>query len=164
MLRNWNYILYSTWKLLSLINIKLIEKPLFGILSIVPFFNKRIKNGKGAHRKVLDDKIIGFNIAYAKSCMFFSTILIYTILSLYIVHFLEFEVRDNLKYWFIIVIVLTYLTNQTLSLGNDKYLKYFAEFDNLSNGEPIYLLAILFHLSILIFTSISIHLTVGYNL
>jgi len=78
-------------------------------------------------------------------------------------YFLQLEVGDNLHYWFIGVVVLSYLTNQVLSWGNDKYLKYFAEFDNINEKTKIYLPAILFHVGVLLFTALSVHWTIGYN-
>lgn len=163
MQRVWNYFLYSTWKLLCYAGVNLIERPLFKVLSIVPFFRKNIEKGKGRHRRIVDDRSFSFNIAFAYGYMFFTTMVIYTIIFLYLVHYFQIEVGDNLYYYFIAVAISSYLTNQILSWHNDKYLKYFTEFDRLNNKRKDYLSAVLFHLGVFLFAALSIHWTVGYD-
>tara|TARA_B100001093_G_C26585566_1_gene909244 strand:+ start:374 stop:868 length:495 start_codon:yes stop_codon:yes gene_type:complete len=163
MQRTWNYLLYSTWRILCHVGLHLIEKPLIKVFSIIPFFRKNIEKGKEVHRKIVDDRNLSFSIAFAYSYMFYTTMIIYTIIFLYLFFFFQIEVGDNLRYWFYVVVVLSYCTNQILSWRNDKYLKYFAEFDNLNDKAKIYLPAVLFHLGVFLFAALSIHWTIGYN-
>jgi hypothetical protein len=141
----------------------LIENPLGRVLGIVPFFRKNLEKGKDEHRKIMDNRNLSFNIAFAFSYMFFTTMFIYAVIFLYLGYFLQLEVGENLRYWFIAVVVLSYLTNQILSWKNDRYLKYFTEFDSVNDKIKIYLPAILFHVGVLLFTALSVHWTVGYN-
>jgi hypothetical protein len=159
----WNYFLYSTWMILCLSSKKIIEKPLSSILRIVPFFRKNFEKGKSEHRKVMDNKYLSFNIAFSFGYMFFTTMIIYTTIFLYLFFFLQIEVGDGLHYYFIAVVVLSYLTNQILSWHNDKYLKYFTEFDGLKNKTKVYLSAVLFHLGVFVLAALSVHWTVGYD-
>jgi len=163
MQRTWNYIFYSTWKLLCVSSQNLIEKPLGKVLSIVPFFRKNLKKGKKVHRRIMDSRHLSFNIAFSFGYMFFTTMIIYAIIFMYLGYYLKLEVGDKLYYWFIAVVILSYLTNEILSWRNDKYLKYFAEFDSINKKSMIYLPAVLFHLGVIVFAVLSIHWTVGFN-
>lgn len=163
MQRAWNYLFYSTWRLLCVSSKILIENPLSKVLSIFPFFRKNLKKGKEDHRRIMDNRNLSFNIAFAFGYMFFTTMIIYTIIFLYLCFFLQIEVGERLYYYFIAVAILSYLTNQILSWSNDKYLKYFSEFDSINNNKKVYLIAILFHLGIFLFAYMSIYLTIGYN-
>lgn len=163
MQRTWNYIFYSTWKLLCVSSQNLIEKPLGKVLSIVPFFRKNLKKGKKVHRRIMDSRNLSFNIAFSFGYMFFTTMIIYAIIFMYLGYYLKLEVGDKLYYWFIAVVILSYLTNEILSWRNDKYLKYFAEFDSINKKSMIYLPAVLFHLGVIVFAVLSIHWTVGFN-
>jgi len=162
MQRIWNYLLYSTWRLLCYMSINLIERPLFKVLSVFSFFRKNIEKGKETHRKVMDNRNLSFNIAFAFGYMFFTTMFIYATIFLNVGYFFQLEVGDNLYYWFIAVVILSYLTNQILSWSNDKYLKYFAEFDKINNMK-IYLSSVLFHVGVLLFTALSVYWTIGFN-
>lgn len=159
----WNYLLYSTWRLLCISSKILIEQPLNRALSIVPFFRKNIQKGKKEHRKIMDDRDFSFNIAFAFGYMFFTTMIIYVVIFMYLGYFLHIEVGDNLLYYFIAVVALSYLTNQILSWRKDLYLKYFNEFDKVNNKSQIYLHAVLFHLGIFLFAVLSIYWMVGFN-
>lgn len=163
MQRVWNYFLYSTWKLLCVSSQKLIEKPLSKVLSVVPFFRKNLIKGKKKHREIMDSKHLSFNIAFSFGYMFFTTMIIYTVIFLYVCHFFQIEAGENLYYYFIAVVVLSYLTNEFLSWRNDRYLKYFDEFDKTNKKSLIYLPAVLFHLGVIAFAVLSIHWTVGFN-
>ncbi len=165
MQRTWNYFLYSTWCLLNSLGEVLIRKPIYFImLKIFPFLKKNKKKALSSYNKAMNSSDFSFNIAFAYGYMFFTTMIIYTIIFLYLFFFLHIEVGDNLRYWFIVVVILSYFTNQVLSWGNDKYLKYFAEFDNLNDKTKKYLPAVLFHLGVFLFAVLSIHWTIGYNL
>ena len=159
----WNYLLYSTWRLLCVSSQNLIEKPLGKALSIVPFFRKNLKKGKEIHREIMDSRYLSFNIAFAFSYMFVTTMIIYTIIFLYLCHFFQIEAGNNLYYYFIAVVVLSYLTNEFLSWRKDVYLKYFTEFDKVNKKSMIYLPAVSFHLGVAIFAVLSIHWTIGFN-
>ncbi len=163
MQRTWNYLLYSTWKLLCVSSKVLIERPLSKVLSLVPFFRKNLKKGKEEHRRIMDNRNLSFNIAFAFGYMFFTTMIIYGIIFLYLGYHFQLEVGDKLYYYFIAVVVLSYLTNEVLSWRKDKYLKYFTEFDSLNDKAKIYLSAVLFHLGILLFAVLSVYWTVGFN-
>jgi magnesium-transporting ATPase (P-type) len=132
------------------------------VLSIVPFFRKNLEKGKKKHRNIMDNRNLSFNISFAFGYMFFTTMIIYAIIFLYLCFFLQIEVGNNLYYWFIAVVVLSYLTNQILSWRNDKYLKYFTKFDTLNDRTKVYLSAVLFHLGVFVFAALSIYWTVGY--
>ena len=163
MQRIWNYLLYSTWRLLSVSSKILIENPLSKVLSIVPFFRKNLKKGKVEHRSIMDNRNLSFNISFAYGYMFMTTMIIYAIIFLYLGYYFNVEVGDKLYYYFVVVVLLSYLTNQILSWQNDKYLEYFTEFDNLNNKTIIYLSAALFHLGFFLFAVLSIYWTVGFN-
>lgn len=164
MQRVWNYFLYSTWWLLNQLGEKLFRKPIHGTMyKLFPFLRKNKGKAYSSYKKTMNDRDFSFNIAFAFGYMFFTTMFIYADLFLYLGHFLQLEVGKNLHYWFIGVVVLSYLTNQVLSWGNDKYLKYFAEFDNINDKKKIYLPAVLFHVGVLLFTALSVHWTIGYN-
>ena len=164
MQRTWNYLLYSTWCLLNSFGEVLFRKPIYFImLKIFPSLRKNEKKALKSYNKAMNSRDFSFNIAFAYGYMFFTTMIIYTIIFLYLFFFLQIEVGDNLRYCFFAVVVLSYLTNQILSWRNDKYLKYFAEFDSLSDKAKIYLPAVLFHLGVFLFATLSIHWTIGYN-
>lgn len=134
------------------------------MLKFFPSLRKNKKAALSSYKKAMNSKDFSFNIAFAYGYMFFTTMFIYAVLFLYLGYFLQLEIGDNLHYWFIAVVVLSYLTNQILSWSNDKYLKYFDEFDSINDKAKIYLPAVLFHVGVLLFTALSIHWTVGYNL
>lgn len=164
MQKAWTYLLYSTWRLLCVSSEILIEKPLSRVLSIVPFFRKNLKKGKHTHRKIMDNRDFSFNIAFAFGYMFFTTMIIYVIIFMYLGYCFKIDdVDDNLLYYFIAVVVLSYLTNQILSWRKDVYLKYFNEFDKVNNKPQIYLHAVLFHLGVFLFAVLSIYWMVGFN-
>ena len=164
MQRTWNYFLYSTWKLLNLLGEVLIQKPIYCIiLNTFPFLRKNETKGLKSYKRVMTDRDFSFNIAFAFGYMFFTTMIIYTVIFLYLCHFFQIEVEDKIYYYFIAVVVLSYLTNEILSWRKDVYLKYFTEFDKVNNKSMIYLNAVLFHLGISIFAVLSIHLTIGFN-
>src|SRR5690554_3931130 len=99
----WNYILYSTWRLLCVSSQNLIEKPLGKVLSIVPLFRKNLKKGKKVHRRIMDSRHLSFNITFAFGYMFFTTMIIYAVICLYVCYYFQVEVGDKLYYYFIAV-------------------------------------------------------------
>ncbi len=164
MQRIWNFFLYSTWKLLNKSGEVLIQKPIyFIVLNIFPFLRKNEKEGLKSYKRVMNDKDFSFNISFAFGYMFFTTMIIYADICLYVCFYFKIEVGDKLYYYFIAVAALAYLTNQMLSWRNDVYLKYFNEFDNADKKKLIYLPAVLFHLGFAVFTVLSIHWTIGFN-
>lgn len=164
MQRTWNYIFYSTWKLLNKLGEVLFQKPIYFILlNIFPRLRKNEKRGLKSYKRVMNDRDLSFNIAFSFGYMFFTTMIIYTVIFLYVCHFFQIEAGENLYYYFIAVVVLSYLTNEILSWRNDKYLKYFAKFDSINKKSLIYLPAVLFHLGVIVFAVLSIHWTVGFN-
>lgn len=164
MQRVWNYLLYSTWCLLNFLGEVLFRKPIhFIMLKVFPSLKKNKKKALSSYNKSMNSKDLSFNIAFAYGYMFMTTMIIYAIIFLYLGHSFRLDVGDKLYYYFIAVVALSYLTNQILSWRNDKYLKYFAEFDSLNNKTKVYLSAVLFHLGIFFFAVLSIHWTVGFN-
>lgn len=163
MQRVWNYFLYSTWKLLNKSGEELIQKPIyFIILKFFPFLRKNEEKGLKSFKRVMNDKDFSFNISFAFGYMFFTTMIIYAVICLYVCSYFQIEVGDKLYYYFIAVVVLSYITNQILSWRNNVYLKYFDEFEK-SKSPIIYLSAVLFHLGVAIFTVLSIYWTIGFN-
>ena len=155
--------MYSTWKILCSSGKNLIEKPLGKMLGVVPFFRKNLEEGKEKHRNIMDNRDFSFNIAFAFGYMFFTTIVIYAVIFLCVCYFFQFEVGDNLYSCFIAVVVLSYLTNEFLSWRNDRYLKYFTDFDRINNKLLIYLPAVLFHLGVAVLAVLFIYWTIGFN-
>ena len=164
MQRAWNYLLYSTWCLLNFLGEVLFRKPIYFImLKVFPFLKKNKKKALSSYNKTMNSRDFSFNIAFAYGYMFMTTMIIYVIIFMYSGYFLHIEVGDNLHYYFIAVVVLSYLTNQILSWRKDVYLKYFNDFDKVDNKSQIYLTAVLFHLGVLLFAVLSIYWMVGFN-
>jgi hypothetical protein len=68
-----------------------------------------------------------------------------------------------MNYFFIAVVVLSYLTNELFSWRNDGYLKYFDEFDKIKERCVVYLSAVLFHLGVILFALLSVYWIVGFS-
>jgi hypothetical protein len=164
MQRIWNYFLYSTWKLLNKLGDVLFQKPIYFILlNIFPRLRKNEKRGLKSYKQVMNDSDLSFNIAFSFGYMFFTTMIIYFLLFVYVYHLFHIAISDKLYPNFIAIVVLSYLTNEILSWRNDKYLKYFDEFDKISKKPMIYLSAILFHLGVITIAILTIHLTIGFD-
>jgi hypothetical protein len=163
--RIWNYFFYSTWNLQTNLGEMLIRKPIYFImLTLFPFLRKNVHNGTKSYNRVMNNKDYGFNIGFAFGFMFLTTMLIYSSLSLYLVELLNIKVGDTIYYYFIAVVVLSYLTNYLLLYRSNTYKKYFNEFDKINNKSLIYLSSILFHLCVFGFGILSIYFTIGFNL
>ena len=167
--RLWSYLLYATWKTLCVAGIKLIERPLIKILYMIPsnfylvsYFRSNWEKGKKIHRRIVDNPEISINIIFAIRLMYALTTCIYISIFLWIKYFLNFTVGKHLLYWVGAILVINYLTNELLLFHNDKYLKYFSEFEkSIKNKRKIYLHAILFHVVVLLFTVLTLDWTIG---
>lgn len=127
--RIWNYFFYSTWKLLKRTGEIFIENPLIYIFNLVPYLRKNWNKGKKGYKQVMHSKDYGFNIGFAFSFMFLTTVVIYTSICLYLVKLLNIEVGNTIYNYFLGVIALSYLTNYFFLYRSDTYKKYFNEFD-----------------------------------
>ena len=160
--RFWSYLLYVTWKLISDFGRKLIEAPVFKIASLIPYFRRNIEKGKGIHERVMHAPDISFTIIFAIRHMYALTTCIYISIFLWIKYFLKFDICEYYYYWVGGILTLAYITDEILLLHNDKYLKYFSEFEkSIKNKRKVYLHAILFHVVVLIFTVLTLDWTIG---
>lgn len=160
----WNYLLYSTWRLLNFLGEVLFRKPIhFIMLKIFPSLKKNEKRALDSYNMVMNGKDFSFNMAYAYGQMFMTTMIIYAIILLYFGYFFKVDIGDKLYHYFLAIVVLSYLTNQMLSWRNDKYLVYFSEFDIKYSKRRAYITAILFHLGVFSFAILSIYVTIGFN-
>jgi hypothetical protein len=163
--RLWNYLLYLQWRLLNRLGAKLIQQP---IHSITFFFFPKIRKKKEqieqSYSLVINDSERGVNLGFAFSHIFLTTSIIYGVVCLYMNVLINHKVKDDIKYFLIGVMVLSYLTNYWLLWRKDIYLKYFKEFENQPFSRWRYLYVILFYLGIMTFGVLSIYWTIGFNL
>lgn len=162
--KTWNYLIYSTWRLLRSLGEVLIERPLSYVFNFVPFLRDNWKKGQKDYQKFVNGKDVSVNIAFAFGFMFMTTTFAYGTLCLYLVKLLNITVGKNLRYYFIGVFALAYATNYLLSWRSDKYKKYFDKFDEKYGDKMNYLGVILFHLGIAVLAVLSIHWIIGFNL
>lgn len=161
--RIWNYFFYSTWKTQIFLSYILFERPLVFLFNLVPFLRKNWYNGKKEYNKVMNSKEYGLNLGFAFGFMFLTTMVIYTSICLFLVKLINIEVEDTIYYYFVAILVLSYITNELLIYRTDTYKKYFKEFEKINNKSRIYFSAVFFHLTIIGIGILSIYLTVGFN-
>jgi len=163
MQKTWNYLFYSTWKLHNRAS-EIFIFPLIFIFNKISFFRKNWHSkGEEEYNRIIKSKDLGLNVLFSYYCMLMTTSIIYSVFFMYVWYALQIEVGNNIYYYFIAVVVLSYLTNEILSWRKDVYLKYFTEFDKVNNKSLIYLPAILFHLGVAVFAVLSIHWTIGFS-
>lgn len=162
--RIWNYFFYSFWCLEVNFGEILIRRPIFFImLKLFPSLSKNAKKGEKEYQKIMNSKDSGFNVGFAFGFMFLMTMIIYSCICLWVVKLQNIQI-GYLLYYFVAVIVLSYLTNYFLLYQSDKYKRYFHEFEKKSSKRLSYLTAVLFSLCIAGMGLLSIYYTVGFNL
>ncbi len=163
--RFWNYLFYLQWKLLNKLGTKFIQQP---IHAVTYFFFPKIRKKKPeierGYSVVINDSERGFNLGFAFSHLFLTTLIIYGIICLYVNVLIDHKVKEDIKYFLIGVMVLSYFTNYWFLWRKDIYLKYFKEFESQPFSRIHYLYAILFHLGIAAFGILSIYWTIGFNI
>lgn len=143
MTRIWNYFFYCTKRLLEVLGDYLIVRPLVYIAGFVPLFRRNWKKGKKYYFKLMDWR----NIRGAFSLMLFTTTVAYGSIYYSLEYYFEITVNDNSKsHIFIVIMVLTIITNYTLLWQSDVYKIYFRKFDMTHRKRVNYLHAVLFHL------------------
>lgn len=143
----WNYLFYLQWRLLNRLGSKFIQQP---IHSVLYFFFPKIRKNKNeidkSYSSVVNDSTQGFNLGFAFSHLFLTTAVIYSIICLYFNVLIDFKLRENLKYFLIGVMLLSYLTNYLLLWRKDNYLKYFKKYKQKTFHRVEYLYLVMFHL------------------
>jgi len=160
----WNYLFYSTWRLLINLGEILFERPLIFFFNLIPFFRNNWKKGKKSYNKFKYNLDFGTDILFAKYIMISATSGLYISICLYVEKYFNFTSKSSSIFYIIIVIFFSWATNYLLLEYKSTYKYYFSKFDEKYKNGMNYLWVILFHLGILAFTFLSIHLTTGFNL
>lgn len=164
-MRFWNYIYYCTYRILVKTGWLLIYKPLMFI--ILKFFRVSKERKKRMDRefiKFADGKELGLNMSYAFSFMFLTTVTLFATICLYFTVLIDYKIKDDMIYFLVGVMSLSYLTNYTFLWRNEIYLEYFKEFEKRGFPKFHYLYVILFHLAIITLFIFSIYWFVGFNI
>lgn len=156
-MRFWNYLYYFSWRLQESIGRFLIERPLAYIFGLIPFFRKNWEKGKKDYERFVYDRKLSLNMVYAFCYMLITTIIIYASIALPLVVALDQDVDMNLKYYLLGVLLLAYLTNYYFLWRNDRYMRYFKEFDNRFFSRIHYFYVILFHVAAIAVCILSIY-------
>lgn len=161
----WNYIFYFTWQLHNVIGRNCVEKPLDRLFSLSTFWDKHNKRGKKDAKNIIENPYYGFNVGFSFRCMLTTTTLLFANFEILIFFSLDTNLSEILNYLFDITIphefnpiaffsstvFFAYISCDIL-LGwhRNHYIKYFKEFKRQKNVRIGYLLAIAFHLSMII--------------
>ncbi|MBC9811459.1 hypothetical protein H9Y05_03125 [Crocinitomicaceae bacterium CZZ-1] len=163
--RYWNYLFYLQHKLLNVIGVKYFQRPLsYIIFFIFPKLKKKKKEILNAAASSIDHKEMGFNLGFAFSHMFLTTVVIFSIICLYVTVLINYKIKEDIKYFITGVLLLSYLLNYWLLWKKDIYLTYFKKFEKQPFSQWHYLYIIFFHLGVWGFGILSIHWTIGFNL
>ena len=109
--RIWNYFFYFTWRLTNVLGNFFIDEPIEKIVSLIPFFRRNKEERKKSYDNVINDRKSGYNIRFAFGDMLVTTSILYMIVCLYLVKWLNIPIGDTIDYYFIAIPALSILTN-----------------------------------------------------
>ncbi|WP_373820162.1 hypothetical protein [Glaesserella sp.] len=164
----WNYIFFSTWKVLTALTRIFIEKPIDYLFSLIPCYrnHKNREEIEKINYYIMHGKVVGINIIHAFRVLMLTTFVFLGTLAFYFLYFFNFDFKDDVVFYssaFFVAILSYFMNEYLMSWSKSGYIEYFEVFEKKRNKLKESCVFLFFHLGTLAFAILSVYFTIFYE-